>query len=419
MTLAELRAAKEQAQKEYRALAEKIEAAKDKTELDAVDLNRRKLIMKMSNLDSQISEAEAAERMSGDNDPAWRKVENDEPDTRSLKPLNGVIKGGEVRKGSEPEDKELAYRKAFMDFYLRKKPIPAELRADAYTTTTDVSAVIPITVINKIVESKENPEIILSLINITHFKGGVRIPVSNVKPVATWVEERKTPDKQKKTVDQYISFGWFKLKCPITMSLETTVVTLDIFETTFVRQAIEAMDKALAISIISGDGTTQPKGILKETAPTGQALTAAIPSYQLLIDAEAALPEAYENNVVWMMTKKSFMAFYGITDANGQPIARVNAGFTGRPERTLLGRPVITTGLMDSYSESLAAGKIFAFLFNFKDYTMNINLDMRTKWYEDNDTDDMVFKAIMLADGKVVDKGSLVTIAKAAKPTGT
>ena len=37
---------------------------------------------------------------------------------------------------------------------------------------------------------------------------------------------------------------------------------------------------------------------------------------------------------------------------------------------------------------------------------------MGLKKYEDNDTDDMVTKAIMIADGKVVIKDSLVTIKK-------
>ena len=32
--------------------------------------------------------------------------------------------------------------------------------------------------------------------------------------------------------------------------------------------------------------------------------------------------------------------------------------------------------------------------------------------YEDNNTDDQVTKAIMLVDGKVVDKNSLVTVTK-------
>ena len=55
---------------------------------------------------------------------------------------------------------------------------------------------------------------------------------------------------------------------------------------------------------------------------------------------------------------------------------------------------------------------MFAFLFNFKDYVLNTNYTMGVKRYEDNDTDDKVTKGIMLVDGKVVDKGSLVTIKK-------
>ena len=45
---------------------------------------------------------------------------------------------------------------------------------------------------------------------------------------------------------------------------------------------------------------------------------------------------------------------------------------------------------------------------------LNTNYTMGVKKYEDNDTDDQITKGIMLADGKVVDKNSLVTIKKIA-----
>ena len=67
-----------------------------------------------------------------------------------------------------------------------------------------------------------------------------------------------------------------------------------------------------------------------------------------------------------------------------------------------------------SYDASLAANSLFAFLFNFKDYVLNTNYAMGVKKYEDNDTDDQVTKGIMLADGKVVDKNSLVVLKKIA-----
>ena len=37
---------------------------------------------------------------------------------------------------------------------------------------------------------------------------------------------------------------------------------------------------------------------------------------------------------------------------------------------------------------------------------------MTIKQYEDNDTEDKITKAVMLVDGKVVDKNSLVTLTK-------
>ena len=78
----------------------------------------------------------------------------------------------------------------------------------------------------------------------------------------------------------------------------------------------------------------------------------------------------------------------------------------------LLGRTVVCNDYMSNYAASPSADTIVAALFNMKDYILNTNLNMTIKKYEDNDTDDQVTKAIMLVDGKVVDKNSLVTITK-------
>ena len=80
----------------------------------------------------------------------------------------------------------------------------------------------------------------------------------------------------------------------------------------------------------------------------------------------------------------------------------------------LLGRTVVCNDYMTNYVATVEADTIVAFLFNPKDYALNTNMNMTIKRYEDNDTDDMVTKAIMLVDGKVLDKNSLVTITKKA-----
>lgn len=310
------------------------------------------------------------------------------------------------------------YRTAFMRNVLAGEPIPAKfLNTDANTKTTDVGHVIPAPVMEKIVEKMEATGMILPLVTRTSYKGGLAIPTSSVKPTATWVAEGAGSTKQNKTTGS-VTFNYYKLRCAVSVSLEVDTVTLAIFETTLINNVVEAMTKALEQAIISGTGgdNYQPTGILAETPADGQKIEitkAGKVTYDKLVAAEAALPLAYENGAVWFMTKYTFMnCFVGMVDAEGQPIARVTYGIGGKPERTLLGRTVILNDYMDNYAAAPSADTTFAFLFNPKDYVLNTNLQMTIKKYEDNDTDDQVTKAIMLVDGKVVDKNSLVTLVK-------
>ena len=320
---------------------------------------------------------------------------------------------------AETEDvyNSVEYRKAFMANVVNGTNIPSKFQnADANTKTTDVGAVIPTPVMEKIVEKLEATGMILPLVTRTAYKGGLSIPTSSVKPVATWVAEGASSDKQKKTTSS-ITFTYHKLRCAISVSLETDTIALPVFETTFINNVVEAMVKAQEQTIISGTGSSQPKGILTETVVTGQNVDIAAAksvSYSVLIQAESALPLEYENDAVWFMTKKTFMAFVGMEDEGGQPIARVNYGIGGKPERTLLGRNVVLNNYMGSYADTVTSDTVVAFLFNPKDYILNTNYQMTIKKYEDNETDDMVTKAIMLVDGKVADKNSLVTVTKKA-----
>ena len=329
----------------------------------------------------------------------------------------GEIRGTVIEKPNQAASERslgtdsVEYRKAFMDYVLKGKEIPVELRADAVTTTTDAGAMIPETVLNKIIEKMEASGMILPLVTRTAYKGGLSIPTSSVKPVATWVAEGTGSTKQKKPVDGSVIFAYHKLRCAVAVTLETDTMALSAFEATLINNITEAMVKAIEQAIISGTGTGTPKGILKETPADGQAIDGT-PSYASLVAAEAALPLEYENGAVWVMTKKTFMAFIGETDDMGQPIARVNYGISGKPERILLGRPVVLCNYIDSYSIGLADETPWAFLFNFSDYVLNTNYNMTIKKYEDNDTDDLVTKAIMIADGKVVDNNSLVVLKK-------
>lgn len=306
------------------------------------------------------------------------------------------------------------YRNAFMNYVCRGVPIPKEYRADAVTQTTDIGALVPPVTLNKIIEKIEAYGMILPLVTRTAYKTGMVIPTASVKPVATWVAEGAGSEKQKKALDGTITFGHFKLRCAVAVTLETDQMAYSAFETTLVNNIVEAMAKALETAIISGTGSGQPTGILHDDSK-GAKLEVSSLDYQTLVNAEAELPMEYENGAVWCMTKKTFMQFTGMVDKNGQPIARVNYGIGGKPERILLGRTVKLTNYIDTFSASLEAGKVFAFLYNFADYTLNTNFQIGIKTYEDNDTDDIIRKMIMVCDGKPIVYDSLVKLVKAGE----
>ena len=306
------------------------------------------------------------------------------------------------------------YRHAFMNYVCRGERLPKEFRSDEVTATTDIGALVPPVTLNKIIEKIEAYGMILPLVTRTSYKTGMVIPTASVKPVATWVAEGAGSDKQKKALSGTITFGHFKLRCAVAVTLETENMAYTVFETTLVNNVVEAMAKALEKAIISGTGVGQPTGILKEDAK-GTKIEVSKIDYKTLVNAEAELPMEYESGAVWCMTKKTFMAFIGMTDTNGQPIARVNYGFGGRAERSLLGRTVVLTNYLENFSDTLEAGKTFAFLYNFADYTLNTNFQVGMKTYEDNNTDDIVRKSIIVCDGKPIIYDSLVKLVKAGE----
>lgn len=303
------------------------------------------------------------------------------------------------------------YRNAFMQYVMNNTPIPTELRANENTLTTDIGPVIPPTVLNKIVQKMESVGMVLPLVTNTNFKSGLAIPTNNVMSVATWVSEGKGSDRQKATIG-HVQFGHFKLQCRVSISLETSVMALSVFENMISNNVSKAMVKAIEDAIINGTGSGQPTGILKD-ATAGAKLDVKDIDFKTLVSAEAELPVEYEEGSVWVMTKKTFMAIAGMVDKNGQPIARVNYGMGGRPERSILGRGVLVVPYLKSF-DAAAVGDVFAFIYRFEDYALNTNYQIGVKTYEDNETDDIVRKSTMICDGKPVDTNSLVKLAKKA-----
>lgn len=334
---------------------------------------------------------------------------NDVPEVRSIK------KPAVTEPVADPTS-TMEYRKAFMK-YVRTGVMDAELRdADANTTTSDIGAVIPAATMNRIYDQLSTYGNILPLVTKTNYLTGVNVPVSSSKPTASWVSEGAGSYLREKTVGSVV-FGHYKLRIAVSCSLEAEYMSLSAFENALVNNIAEAMAKAVEAAIVSGDGSGKPTGILHVPANTTVGTTQEVHtlSYDVLTAAEAALPTAYENGAVWVMAKSTFMGFVGMKDTTGQPIAHVNFGIDGKPERFLLGRQVVLTDNLTGFSAA-SVNDIFAFIYRMQDYMLNTNFTIGIKTYEDNETDDIIRKSIMVCDGHPIDTTSLIKLKKIAVP---
>lgn len=331
----------------------------------------------------------------------------------------------EIR-GGENMDKNLEYRKSFMEAVQTRNYAKLEKRADAYTFSTDVEYVIPENLVNDIITEISNRGYIYNLVNKTNFAVGQTIPVGMVAIEATWVGDANGStqaeksgeglgsDVQKGGVQATIVFHNYKLRCVVGITHEAKIQSLEVFERKFIEQVAEAMLEKIEDAIVNGDGVNKPKGILKETANNSVEVEAAKDmDYKTLIQFVGKIPARYRKGAVIFMTQNTFYKCLAITDQAGQPVARVNAGVDGELKQYLFTTPVIFADeYLKDYEDTVAEDTIFGFAYNFKEYTLNTNYDLgissRQVWENENHET----KAVLACDGKAVTKYSLVTYVK-------
>lgn len=393
---------------------EDAEEIKEKgTEISALETEREEIIKEAEEKLEEEAEARAKEMASKQIEDA----KNKELEAREKVVLGSFGMRQEKREEEKNMDKfsSLEYRSAFMDYVLRGKEIPAELRADATTNTTDIGSVIPTTLMNKIIQDIKSYGHIFSRVTHTNFKGGLEIPTSDSRAVATWTAEGSVSAKQKKEVKGKVSFLYHKLQCRVATTLEADTVSLDVFEAQIVADIKEAMTIAIETAIISGTGEGQPTGILNSDITNIVEFTEdEIGSWDKWSKTFAKLPLGKRNNVALVVNSETYEGnLDGAVDKNGQPIARTNYGMDGSVNYRFKGKEsILVEGLLPSFDDA-EAGDVFGIVGNLKDYYLNSNLQMVMRRYFDEDLDEYVDKATLIADGKVVSTQGFILLKKA------
>lgn len=397
----------QQAKEERAALYDSIATVNSAAELDKIELDIRKADMKIKNLEEQIAERDAGIT----EDPAARKDEGEGPEQRAFNPLATYGRQTSTRsvEGEEDMYSSLEYRQAFKNYIVSGTPIPEkfknEQRSAELTVVGDVAAVIPTTIMNKVIEDLTVEGKIINKITQTQYQGGVAIPISEIMPEATWLSDESSPsDEQKGKMEAKITFGYHMLEAKVAIGLLAATVALPIFEQTMVKQLKKAMIRAIETAVVSGSGSGQPLGLTKiADLPEKNIVTfntTEVGTVKGWAKAEAAVDEAYDNDsLVYMMNKQTWeMHLNSMVDTTGQKIGLGRIDEKGR--KILNGREVLTTDQFKGY-DNAAEDEVFGALVNLEQYLLNSNLSMYYKKYFDEDKNKWIHKCLMIVDGKM------------------
>lgn len=395
--------------------------------------NRNKLMQKAKNLmnEGKIEEFKAKKEEVEALDKKWEETAEARANLEALEnagPKVGmqiIDVAGNAQTGQEKKEDifdTAEYRDSFMEYICRGTKIPEKYRNEAQkTTAADGSTVIPTTIVREIIKELKSYGNIYAKVRKLNVQGGVEFPILTLKPTATWIGEGASESKKIKA-DEKVSFSYYGLECKIAQSLLASIVTFEEFQSEFVSLATEAIIIALENAVINGTGTGQPLGILKDSriksANVIQMTEEELGNWKAWKKKVfAKMKKAYRNGE-FFMAQSSFDGYIdAMTDANGQPIGRVNYGIDGG-ETYRFGGKTVETVEEDILPDFGAAeiGDVVAVFTKLSDYAINSNMQMTSVKWIDHDTNEVKNKVIVIADGKLLDPNGTLII---KKKTGT
>lgn len=313
----------------------------------------------------------------------------------------------------------IEYRNAFMR-YIQTGNRGEVLRSNEFTSIAEAAALIPTTIVEEVIRKLGRYGTLFSRIRRFNVQGGMNVPILDLAPEASWIDDTTPSEDKQFKADKSVSFMYHGLECKVAQSLIASIVSLNFFEAALTDLITEAMMRKIDQGIVKGTGTGQFTGITVDArvpADNKVTLTAAeFGKWTAWKKAISKLGIRYKAGASWIMSESTFDAYIdGMTDAQGQPIARVNYNITeGNPYR-FAGKEVITVedDVIASY-DTAQTGDVVAILCNLKNYGVNSNLNMSMYKWTNHETNKVYNKALMVADGKLLDPNGVVIIKKGA-----
>lgn len=266
-------------------------------------------------------------------------------------------------------------------------------------TAVSASGAIPTQTMNRIVHTLERSPL-LSAVSLTYIPGNVSYPVEGTVNAAGWVAMGTAATDGADTVTT-VTLAAYKLIKTVEIGADVSNMSIDAFEDWLVERLSNKLLLAADAGIVTGNGSNQATGILKdgEITQTGTYTKAGI-TYADLMTIIATIGTQYLPNASFIMPRALFFGkVLGMTDTTGNRVVVADAQAPAK--FNILGYPVIV-------DDNVTAGTIIfgdlrqGYAFNFAagpEVKRDDSVGFRTG--------SSCYRVMALCDGKPLDKKAL------------
>lgn len=344
--------------------------------------------------------------------------------------LNAKLKAGTlVSEDLKSADADLQERTAFMEYVKTGKMSDLLQRNDTTGVSTDLGVLIPKTVQQEIIKDIDKMHgSLYAKVKHLNIRGGVEYPIGSFSATFSRITESTVSDRQKGgSITGSVVFGYNVGEIRIAQTLLESLLTVPVFESELAKVIAEAFVKAMDNEILNGTGTGgQMEGILSKAGITTVTFHEGEIADWKTIQKKIfggmslgfkALPyEFVMSNGTWESQIKT------LSDDNNRPVyAEPFNPVDGTFSCSFRGHNVtlVEPTLLPDF-DTAAANKTFGMIWVPGDaYAINSNMNFSVVQYVDHEKNQIVKKALVVNDGKVLRKDRIILLKKVAKPTGT
>lgn len=405
-------------------LVQRAQASQDAAEVRSINAQLAEINEDLDDIREELDAIEAEER-------AAQPAQAGDPVPTNAPEVNGNARtafrmstqGARTEERSENVLETMEYRNAFRSYVVSGTPIPAELRAGEAISTADTGAMIPMTIMNEVINTvRSRYGNLYSKVRKISVQGGVEYPIGALRAKFRWINESTVSPRQKLDKLGKVSFGYNTAEIRISQTFLSRIVTLSAFEAEITRVIAIAYLEAMDYGIVNGSGDASMLGILNDPRVTKTVtMTAADMSNwtKWRKNFFSQLPLGYRSGefIFPMSTVDSYLET--MADSNNNPIFRqaadlaVNDGDSRNPNGRFFGRDIslVEEDIIPDF-DTASAGDVIGVYWQPEEYAINENFGFTMRRYFDEETNEWVDKALVVVDGKVLNPTGYVKLIK-------